>query len=182
MSLGSGLRGEWLQRHQRHRQPLDPEDASSRITAYVYGNILVMTALIALDPPDLLGSTAVAYVVGTGLSTFVAHLVAELAGFGFRTERRMTLADVRHEARGSVPIISAILIPVLLVLAALWGWLGEELALRLAIAVTVVRLALFGWVVGHLKGRKASTYSVAVGILLAVGGTAAAIIKFWLTH
>jgi hypothetical protein len=182
MSIGSGLRGEWRNRHRRHREPLDPEDAASRITAYVYGNILVMTALIALDPPDLLGSKAVAYVLGTGLSTFVAHLVAEMAGFGFRTERQMTLADVRHEARGSVPVISATVIPILLSLAALWGWLDPTLALRLAIAVTVVRLGTFGWVAGHLKGRKAPANAFVLGIALALAGTVAAIVKFWLTY
>jgi hypothetical protein len=180
--LGSVVSWEWFQRHRRHRQPIAPEDASSRITAYVYGNILIMAALIALDSQDLLGPKAAGYVVGTGVSTFLAHVVAALAGSDLGTDRRMTLSDVRHAARDSAPILSAMTLPTLLVVAALWGWLDQDWALGLAAGVTIVRIASLGWVVGHFKDRRASLRSIAAGIGLAGISAAAALVKFWLTH
>jgi hypothetical protein len=125
-------------------RPLAPEDAARRVAAFVYGNILVLAALVALDPDDLYGPKAVAYVVGTGLSTFVAHVIAESIGFQIRTKQPILGEVVRRELRDSVPILSATIIPALLTGAALLGWLAPGTALPLAIGVTVIRLAALG--------------------------------------
>jgi hypothetical protein len=44
----------------------DVETAASRASAFVYGNILVLAALIALSP-GVVTVTGVAYVLGTGV-------------------------------------------------------------------------------------------------------------------
>jgi len=162
--------------------PLAPEDAARRVAAFVYGDILVLAALVALDPEDLNGPKAVAYVVGTGVSTFVAHLLAESVGFRVRTDQRLTGEHLRHELRDSVPIVSATSLPALLMGAALLGWLEAETALLLAIAVTILRLASLGWVVGHVRRRRASMRTFLFGVLLALAGVGAAALKWWLTH
>jgi hypothetical protein len=159
-----------------------PEDSARRVSAFVYGDILVLAALVALDAEDLNGTKAVAYVVGTGISTFVAHVLAESVGFRVRTDQRVTPELVRHELRDSVPIISATALPALLLGAARLGWLDGGQALLLAIGVTVVRLASLGWVVGHLRQRRASWRTFLSGVLLAVAGVGAAALKWWLTH
>lgn len=161
--------------------PDAPEDAASRVSAFVYGDILVLAALVALDPQDLAGTKAVAYVAGPGVSTFEAHVLAESVGFSVRTDQPVTAELVRHELRDSLPILSATALPALLLGAALLGWLDGDLALTLAIAVTVLRLASLGWVVGHLRQRRASWRTFLSGVLLALAGAAAAALKWWLT-
>src|SRR5688572_15215086 len=78
------------------RTARSPEDAADRVTAYVYGNVLVMATLISLRPDDLLGPTAVLSLLGVGLSTAVAHLVAHAVGGRIRHGRPSRWADVRR--------------------------------------------------------------------------------------
>jgi putative Mn2+ efflux pump MntP len=176
-----GRRLSWLLNSQPER-PVPIEDAASRIAAFVYGNILVLAALIALHPEDLAGPKAAAYVVGTGVSTFVAHLLAESVGTRVRTGRRLTAAQLRHELRDCLPIVSATTLPALLMGAALLGWLAQPVALAAAIGVTVLRLAALGRIVGRLRGQRASARTFLSGVLLALAGIGAAALKWWLTH
>jgi VIT1/CCC1 family predicted Fe2+/Mn2+ transporter len=117
----------------------------------------------------------------TGVSTFVAHVIAESIGFQVRTKQPIVREVIRHELRNSVPILSATTIPALLTGAALFGWLDPGTALPLAIAVTIIRLAALGSVVGHLRRQRASARTFQFGVLLALICWAAAALKWWLT-
>ncbi len=108
------------------RKNLSREDAANRITAFVYGNILVITALVALHPQDLDGPKGVAYVVGTALSTFVAHVIAESVGLRVRTDIRPQRSTVVHELRNAVPILSSATLPALLMITVLAGVGGHR--------------------------------------------------------
>jgi len=66
------------------------EDVATRVSAYVYGNVLVMAALIALHPDDLQRTTGLVYVLGVGISTFVAHTLGEAVGCGSARPARST--------------------------------------------------------------------------------------------
>jgi hypothetical protein len=164
------------------RKELSREDAANRITAFVYGNILVMAALVALHPDDLAGPKGVAYVVGTALSTFVAHVVAESVGFRMRTETGPGRSFLAHGLRDAVPILTSAALPTVLMITAVLDRVSTTTALQLAIAATVVRLAGLGWVLGRLSGEHASWRMFRSGFLLAALCVAAAVLKWWLTH
>ena len=83
------------------------EDGASRVSAYVYGNVLVMAALIALHPHDLRGPTGVLYLLGVGLSTYVAHVLGEAVGARATGGRSLDRAAVRHEVRNALPIATS---------------------------------------------------------------------------
>ncbi|GAB2607525.1 hypothetical protein GCM10009696_11090 [Kocuria himachalensis] len=171
----------WLLNGQSNRR-VPIEDAAGRIAAFVDGNILVPAAPIALHPDDLTGPQAAAYVVGTGVSTFVAHVLAESVGTRVRTGQPLTAAQPRHELRDGLPIVSATTLPALLIGAALLGWLVQPVASAAAIGVTVLRLTALGRVVGRLRGRRASPRTFLSGVLLALAGIGAAALKWWLAH
>lgn len=177
-----------LRRFLRWRtdQPLSAQDAASRITAFVYGNILVLAALLALHPDDLTGPKAISYVVGTGLSTFLAHVVAELVGGSVHALKNeapgASRLQLRHHLRDAVPIASSAVVPAALMAAALVGWVAPTTGLVLAIGVTVLRLAGLSLVVSRLRGKKASLSTVLAGVLLAAVCVVVAIVKWWLTH
>ncbi len=164
------------------REHLDAERRATRVSAYLYGDVLVLAALIALHPDDLIGTTGLAYVVGTALSTYVAHVLAEVVGLRIRGGDRPTGAALRHELRDAVPIASAALGPALLMVAVLLGWWPPDMALAIAIGVTVVRLAVLGWVIAHVRGEPSSWRTFLAGILLALTGLTVAVLKWWLTH
>ncbi len=148
----------------------------------MYGTILVLAALIALQPDALTGPRGLAYVWGTALSTFVAHVVASSVGLRVRTDRRPTSADVRQDIRHAVPTVTSALLPSIFMVAALLGWLEPGAGLVLAIAVTLVRLASLGWIVGYAVGERAPLRVFLAGILLAAICLGVAILKWWLTR
>ena len=112
-----------------------------RVAAFIYGNILILTALVVLDPVDLSWPKVVAYVL------------AESIVFQVRTMQPIAAKVVVHELRNSVPILSAITVPALLTSASLLGWLDPDVALPVAISWIVLRIAALGWVVGHPTPR-----------------------------
>ncbi len=137
---------------RRAAADLAREDVASRVSAYVYGNVLVMAALIALHPDDLRGGTGVLYLLGVGASTFVAHVLGEAVGARVRRGRSLGRAAVRHELRGALPIATSAGAPAALLLLAWAEPLDADLVLALALALVDLRLALLGSVVRGSRG------------------------------
>lgn len=155
---------------------------ATRVSAYLYGDVLVLAALVALRPEDLMGPTGLAYVLGTAVSTYAAHVLAQAVGMRIRQGDRVSPTAVRHELRDATPIASAGLGPALVMVAVLLGWWAAETALATAIAVTVLRLAVLGWVVGRVRGESPSLRTFLAGVGVAVVGSCVAALKWWLTH
>ncbi len=178
----SGLRLPRLARRRRGPGELPREDVASRVSAYVYSNVLVMAALIALHPDELRGPTGVLYVLGVGVSTYVAHTVGEAAGLRVREDRSLDRAAVRHEIRDALPIATAAGAPAALLLLAWTDLLDADVVLVLALALVDLRLALLGSVVAWVSGERSSTRVFLAGFVLAVVGAAVALLKWQLTH
>jgi hypothetical protein len=170
---------------RRHRRPaavVSREDAASRVSAYVYGNVLVLAALVALRPDDLDGARGLAYVLGTGASTLVAHVVGETAALRITTGHRLTGRAIVEEVRNALPIATSALVPTA-VLAAGWaGLVDHATSLVVALALIALRLALLGSGVAHVSGERSSRRMVAAGLGLALLGGVAAVLKWRLTH
>jgi hypothetical protein len=166
------------------REPVDlPRgDVASRVSAYVYGNVLVMAALIALRPEELRGPTGVLHLLGVGLSTYVAHTVGEAVGARVREGRSLDAVAVRREMRDALPIVTAAGAPAALLVLAWTDLLDADVVLVLALGVVDLRLALLGSVVAWVSGERSSTRLFLAGFVLAVVAAAVAALKWWLTH
>ncbi|MCS4276883.1 MULTISPECIES: hypothetical protein [Mycetocola] len=167
---------------RKNRSELSRSDAATRISAYVYGNLLVLAALVSQHPDEVAHGRAAVIVLATGFTTYLAHTFAESLGERVRYDAKPSREMVRHELRNALPIVSATTTPALLLAAAAWGWISAPLALGLAIAVTVVRMGFLGLVLGHLRNKKASLRSLLTGIGLAVACAGIAILKAVLLH
>ena len=154
-----------------------------RISAFVYGNILVLAALIVLSPDDLLTTTGFTHVLGVSFSTFIAHVASDLFahllrhpdGKGFSTK-------LRHDLRDAVPIANSAIIPTLVLLAAWFGWLEAQLAWVIAIGGTLVRLSLLGPIAAWVSREPFSLRPLLAGVLLAFFIAVIALLKAVLTH
>jgi hypothetical protein len=149
-----------------------PEDMSSRISALIYGNILVLAALIPVTHSH--DSFGIAVIVGAALTTFIAHYFAELVG---RAVRQGTVADheIRmSELRDSLPILYAAVIPSLILALAVFGLLEPRTAQLIAELFMVLRIATISYVIERIRDERvtAKTHWTA----LAVGGVALAIV------
>jgi hypothetical protein len=169
---------------RRPRAPgdLPREDVASRVSAYVYGNVLVMAALIALHPDELEGPRGVLYLLGAGISTYVAHAVGEAVGLRVREGRTLDRTALRHELRAALPIVTSTGAPVLVLVLAWTDLVDADLVLVLALALVDVRLALLGSVVAWVSGERSSRRVFLAGFVLAVVAAAAALLKWQLTH
>ena len=166
------------------REPagLPRDDVASRVSAYVYGNVLVMAALIALHPDDLQGPGGVLSVLGVGASTYVAHAVGEAVGSRVREGRSLDGAALRHELRAALPIATAAGVPAALLTPAWAGIADADSVLVLVLALVDIRLALLGSVVAWMSGERSSARLFLAGFVLAVVAAAAAALKWQLTH
>lgn len=156
------------------RHPLPPQDARHRTTAFIYGNIVVLAALVPINFHEVSGADVVA-ILGIAVSTFLVHVFADVVTSPWSRD------SIRRGVWDSAPILTSGVLPALLVIAALLG-APALVALLLAELLLVLRLALLGVVVARLQSRPTSAGPVWAGIGLAVVALVIVLIKVVLPH
>ena len=134
-----------------------------RISAFIYGNILVLSALVVLSPEVLRTTRGFVYVLGVGFSTFVAHVASDLFAHLLRDPDGKGLSErLRGDLRDAVPIATSAILPTVVLVAAWLGWLEADLSWAVAIGVMLVRLSHCGldcagtvFAVAAVRGRSA---------------------------
>ena len=153
------------------------ERVRSVTSAYVYGNVLVLGAVLGVGSDAVLDGDAVIAVLVTTFTTYLAHVlahdVAERLGHSSAEHERA----VRDELRDAVPILVSGGPPALVLGGGALGLLGVELAQVLAAGIVVARLAATGWRVERLSGGPPSPRALWSGFALAVAGALIAGIK-----
>lgn len=162
------------------RRSLPEHSASGRISAYIYGNLIVLATLVPITTtPQYVG---IAVVVGTSFSTFLAHAFAESVALSVHTGRQLSRADRLAELRDSVPILSSAAIPCLILATAWVGWLEPRTAQILAEVTVLLRIASTVFVIQRLVGRKPTMSTVIASAAIALAATIVVIVKIALTH
>lgn len=160
----------WYQR----RTPLGSHEASRRLSAYVYGNILILAALVPFQEETAAGH-AIVVVIGTALSTFIAHAFSEYLGGDGSVHPRALV-------RESMPILTTALVPLLLL------WLTRVTALPMPRAVVIAeivligRIASTGMVAARLRDEKSHLRIMLAGVLVAAVALGIVVLKVALTH
>ncbi|WP_336082223.1 hypothetical protein [Nocardia sp. SSK8] len=162
------------------RVPLDRRNAASRISAYIYGNILILAALIPVSPSA--ENVGILVVLGTAASTFVAHTFAENVGRSVRTDQSPTGLERWTDLRDSLPILSSAVLPCVILAAAAFGWLEPRTAQVLAEAVMLIRIGGIVFVIRRLQGVRPDRSTLAAAVLLTCVATTIVAIKVALTH
>lgn len=162
------------------RMPLDRGNAASRISAYIYGNVLVLAALVPIvTGPKYVG---IAIVLGTALSTFVAHVFAEAVGHTVRQGTPLTRAEKLAELRNSVPILSSAVLPCVVLGIGWLGWLEPRTAQLLAEVAVLARIGGIVFVIGRLKGERPGRTSLVSAAALTTVAATVVLVKVVLTH
>ncbi len=166
------------------KTPLDVEDAATRTTAYVYGNILVLAALVTQSDDDIYSGRAFWIVIGTAVSTFLAHVFAEGLGGLIRHagDDPVTWRSALALARESWPVLTSGLLPAAVLVL---GWaeiITAGPALMLAEAVVLIRIAGTGIIVARLRNEPSSLRMLLLGVAVAVVGAGISLLKAYLTH
>jgi hypothetical protein len=162
------------------RAPLDRANAASRISAYVYGNIMVLAALVPIVTAHK--QLGVLIVLGTGLSTFVAHVFAEAVGYSVRERSALSRREILAELRNSVPILSSAVLPCVILGLGWLGWLEPRTAQLFAELVVLVRIGGIVFVIRRLRGERLTGASLLGAVALVFVATSVVIVKLVLTH
>lgn len=160
--------------------PIDTERVARRISAYIYGNILVLAALIPVTKAQ--ETLGIAIVVGAALSTFLAHIFAESVGQTLRLDRTLTRAERSSELRDSLPILTSAVVPSVILCTALIGWLEPRTAQLIAEFAMITRIASISYVISRLRREKVTSGTHWAAIGLAAVAAAIVVIKVFLTH
>jgi hypothetical protein len=162
------------------RGDLPPRRADNRVSAYVYGDVLVLAATAGVYEDTIRTGEALLVVVGTIVSTYVAHVLADVVGavFGGHEVRTALL----EELRDSVPIVSAGVPPLVLFTAAMLGWPTPAWAQAVSSALLVLRLGTIGVVYHHLKEPIGWSRAAWFGLVVAGVAAVAVALKLVLLH
>lgn len=183
---------------ERADGPLSRERATARLSAYVYGNILALGAVVVATPLSIADGEAAFLVAATGATTFVAHVFAEFvahSGFDPADDEEDAADDggVNHatarqrehalaELRDATPIASSATFPSL---ALMLGWLGvlpSGWAFGIAGGIIVVRIASVPMVTTRIRGVPLTPRVLLIGLLTAAVAAVIVLVKVTLTH
>lgn len=172
----------------RRDGPLTPGRAAARLSAYVYGNILVLTAVVAATPASIDDGAAFVLVLTTAATTFVAHVFAEVVARSnipesmhgsTDSEKRQSVLD---EIRDAVPIASSGTIPAV-ILALAWLWiLPTYWAQLIAAGVVIFRIATLQIVAQRLRGRPLTFRVFVAGLVTAFVAAIIVLLKVLTAH
>ena len=168
--------------------PLPPERASARLSAYIYGTLLALAAVVVVDPAAVENGSAVLVVLGTTATTFLAHVFAEIvAGHSIPEATAHLEEPVRRrvaleELRDAVPIASAGAFPAFFLALGWLDVLDPTWAVVLAGAGPILRMALVEVMITRIRGRRPTLRVLLGGIGIAVVAAAIVAAKVVLTH
>jgi hypothetical protein len=161
-------------------RPLDPHRAESRVSAYVYGDVLVLAATVGVSAAAIRSGEAVLIVLGTMISTYVAHVLADVVGAVFGGDPLR--AAVTAELRDSVPVVSAGLPAIVVLGAAGLGWPSPGAAQSIAAAFLILRIGAVGLIYRRFHTTISVRRAVGFGLVAAVVAFMVAVLKLTLTH
>lgn len=161
---------------------LSSHDAAHRISAYTYGNILALGALVLVSPSDIEHGHALTVLLATGLTTYLAHFLAESQEHRLLRGDNLTRADLATALRNAVPIVSSTLTPAFFLALAALHLLPAKVSWYLAVLSLVGRLFSVGFVVARYRKESATFRTLLGGIIFAALALAVALLKALLTH
>lgn len=166
----------------RSGEPLTVERQRLRLAAYIYGNILVLAAIVVATGKSIAGGEAALIVAVTAGTTYVAHILAHTVGQQLGRERNAHRPHVAHEIRDAVPIIVSGVVPAAILLAATFSIVPTQLAQLVAAVWVVGRIALIGFLVERLSGRKPTWRTLSGGMILAIACALIVVLKVLFAH
>lgn len=175
----------------RRGGPLPPHRAASRLSAYVYGNILVLASVAVANGHTIDEGTAALLVVGTGITTYIAHVFADVIAHATIPEGHGQSADtdpgefresVLDELRDAVPIVSSASWPAIILAL---GWLDAvptQVAQLVAGGIVVIRIASIEIVSERVRGNRLTFRVLVAGLVTAALAAVIVVAKTYVGH
>ncbi|MGW0037677.1 hypothetical protein [Gordonia sp. NPDC003376] len=173
---------------ERRGGALPRHRATSRLSAYVYGNILVLAAVVVATTHTITDGTAALIVLATGATTYIAHVFAQLVGDASippesgRPDGATVRRTARHELRDALPIVSSAVWPAVVLALGYHDLFPTRLTQLVAGSIVVVRIASLQIVAQRVQGNPLGFRVVAAGLFTALVAAVIVVIKNFFLH
>jgi hypothetical protein len=148
---------------------------STHVGRVVYGAIIGLALVVALQAHPPGAGTVVALIIGTAVAVGLAELYSELLGTETRTRRRPRRDEIAPLLDESVAVAFGVAFPAVFFLLALAGVIDDDTAFNVAKWSGLGLIAFYGYCAGRLagagtKGALMQAFTVALigGALIAV--------------
>ena len=163
-------KGEASAHRRRLARVVDAHLGSRDVVRVIYGTIIGLALVVALQVHPPSAGQAAAAVMGTAVAVGLAEAYSELVGAEARTRRRIRASQVRTVLVDAGAVTFGAGFPALFLLLASAGAIDLELAFNLTKWTGLGLLCTYGFVAGRVSGwgvGGALVHSAAVG---AMGG------------
>lgn len=163
------------------RPKLLPHESPRNVAGAIYGLILGASIISAVsaDHPGRAGVVEI-YVCVTALVFYLAHVYAKVIGKWIEGEPPNALA-IRHELRQEWPMVSAQLLPILILLLGALGIFSGQTAITLALVAALTEL-MIGVLYACFKVRATPVQAVASVSAAAVFAVVVVLLKIFVHH
>lgn len=141
---------------------------SHDVTRVIYGAIIGLALVVALESHPPTATQAAAAVGGTALAVGLAEIYSELVGAEARTRRPVRLAQLRTVATEAGAVMLGAGFPVVFFILSAAGVLDVGLAFTLSKWTGLGLICAYGFVAGRLSGSGvggALLHAAAVGLI-----------------
>lgn len=152
-----------------------------RAAKVIYGTIIVLVVIVTLEdhPPGALA--AIGSVLGAGVAVAIAEFYSELIGLRIHEKRRLTRTEIHGIATSVSAVLFGALLPLPVLLLALFDVFTVESALALDKWILVGLLVFYGYGAATLSGT-GKVWATFMALLAGTIGIAVVLIKAALSH
>lgn len=150
------------------RTGLESHLGSRQVSRVVYGSIIGVALIVALQSHPPSAAVMIGWLLGTGVAVGLAELYSEVVGEETSTRRRITRPRLRHMAEDALVVAFGIAFPVVFFLFPLVGIGSVEGAFTLAKWSGLGLVAFYGFWAARLAGapwHRAVLYAVLVAMI-----------------
>jgi hypothetical protein len=144
--------------------------ASSDVARVLYGAIIGLAFILALQAHPPPATTAIGLLLGTAVAVGLAEVYSEIVATEARTRRRVARSEMRAMATGALPVVFGAGFPVVFFVLAALDAIDERTAYVLSKWTGLGLICGYGFLAGRLSGSspgRALLHAAAVGM---VGG------------
>jgi hypothetical protein len=151
------------------RASLEQHLGSRQVGKVVYGSIIGLALVVAIEShPPKPGVMAV-WLVGTALAVGLAEIYSEVVGLETSTRRAVTRADVRHMIDDAAAVAFGVAFPAVFFLLSAFGLIDIERAFSIAKWTGLGQIGFYGFWAARFAGAP-TPRAVLKGLLVALVG------------
>jgi hypothetical protein len=130
---------------------------SNQVSRIVYGAIIGLALVVALEAHPPPPGVVVATVLGTGVAVGLAEIYSETLGTEVRTRRRVERDTVRAMWTDTVAVVFGITFPATFFVVAATGAIDADTAFDLAKWSGLGLIGFYGFIAARLSGARLAT-------------------------